>query len=51
MTHKAVHARRSHREGADVRVTIPHSSWSRVTPPRNGSVVIAPDDFWARLGI
>lgn len=51
MTHKAVHARRPRRKGASPRTIIPHSSWSRIDPPRGGGTPIAPDDFWARLGL
>lgn len=51
MTPKSVHARRPRRQGASPRGIIPHSSWSRIEPLRSGSAVIAPDDFWARLGL
>ncbi|HEX7782478.1 MAG TPA: hypothetical protein VF509_06700 [Sphingobium sp.] len=34
----------------DVRITIPHSSWSR-TPQMQAGVTIRPEDFWKRLGL
>lgn len=51
MTHKIVHTRRPRRNAESARVIIAHSSWSRIDPPRSGSTLIAPDDFWARLGL
>jgi hypothetical protein len=51
MTSKATRARPSRLTETAPRVTIPHSSWSRVDRSRGGSALIAPDDFWARLGL
>lgn len=51
MTSKTTRSRQSHTPETAPRVTIPHSSWSRVDRSRGGSALIAPDDFWARLGL
>ncbi|MBV2150575.1 hypothetical protein KRZ98_20435 [Sphingobium sp. AS12] len=51
MTHKATRSRQSRAAETARRVTIPHSSWSRIDRSRGGSALIAPDDFWARLGL
>ncbi|WP_420144181.1 hypothetical protein [Sphingobium sp.] len=42
---KPDHARQSQH------VYLPHSSWARVERKPAVSTPIAPDDFWARLGI
>ncbi|MEC3910843.1 hypothetical protein U5A82_10280 [Sphingobium sp. CR2-8] len=35
----------------DNHVYLPHSSWARVDRKLTAATVIAPDDFWARLGL
>lgn len=32
-------------------IHIPHSSWNRTEPQSGRKALIAPDDFWARLGL
>jgi len=34
----------------DIRITIPHSSWSH-TPQMQAGATIRPEDFWKRLGL
>jgi hypothetical protein len=34
----------------DIRITIPHSSWSRA-PQMQAGATIKPEDFWKRLGL
>ena len=52
MTRKNSHARRqSRRDQHEPRIHIPHSSWNRAASARGGNTLIAPDDFWARLGL
>ncbi|WHO37535.1 hypothetical protein PMI04_013270 [Sphingobium sp. AP49] len=50
MTHKPVRTRQQ-RLPKKAQIHIPHSSWSRVVPHRSGEAVLAPDDFWTRLGL
>ncbi|WP_294131429.1 hypothetical protein [Sphingobium sp.] len=51
MTSKASGSRQSRVAESAPRVTIPHSSWSRIDRSRGGTALIAPDDFWARLAL
>jgi len=50
MTHKQVRVRQRRQVKAS-QIHIPHSSWSRVEPIRGAETVLAPGDFWARLGL
>ena len=49
MTIKPVRSPRNQR--ATLLPPLPHSSWSRTDRTRGRNAMIAPDDFWARLGL
>ncbi len=53
MTHKNSQSRKYHPVSVKQAPTIhiPHSSWSRTEQARGRDALIAPDDFWARLGL
>ncbi|QJR01855.1 hypothetical protein HH800_06350 [Sphingobium yanoikuyae] len=50
MTHKQDRVRQQ-RQDQTPQIHIPHSSWSRVERNRSAEAVLAPGDFWARLGL
>ena len=50
MTHKQARVRQQ-RQDQTPQIHIPHSSWSRVERNRSAEAVLAPGDFWARLGL
>ena len=50
MTRKSAHSSRQREARFGQGIFIPHSSWSRVQRPA-GMSVLAPEDFWARLGL
>ena len=49
MTRKVPRSRPPHDTAR--RIAIPHSSWSNARPSQDGNAVIAPDEFWSRLGL
>jgi hypothetical protein len=50
MTRKSVRSQHKRRSDRRRDIYLPHSSWSRASAvPANAA--IAPDDFWARLGL
>ncbi|BBF70989.1 hypothetical protein K9B33_21190 [Sphingobium sp. 3R8] len=51
MTRKTTRPRQPHRVQPDSHVYLPHSSWTRVERKAAVGGAIAPDDFWARLGL
>lgn len=52
MTRKPTRISPPRRVSSAAQIHIPHSSWARVERSApNASATIAPDDFWARLGL
>ncbi|WP_176400356.1 hypothetical protein [Sphingobium sp. Z007] len=51
MTRTTTRPRQTHRTPTDGHVYLPHSSWARVERKSTTTPAIAPDDFWARLGL
>jgi hypothetical protein len=52
MTRNIIRSRARTRTSAKVAaIHIPHSSWNRTEPQSGRKALIAPDDFWARLGL
>lgn len=51
MTRTTNRPRQPRQSRADSHVYLPHSSWARVDRKPTTATVIAPDDFWARLGL
>ena len=43
-------ARRKRQQQTARDIHIPHSSWTR-QPPTAANAALAPEDFWARLGL
>ncbi|MDO7833554.1 hypothetical protein Q4610_00695 [Sphingobium sp. HBC34] len=51
MTRKISRARDQRRARPAQHIYIPHSSWTKRDATPAAGATIAPDDFWARLGL